>query len=122
MRRLAWLLGCYTLLRVGLVTACGPAQPAGPLRLKASDAGTRTRLELSATPGLKINARLKPALELRDGTVLRFDSPNLTPDSSYFAGPPAALMAGHPSQVHGTLRASVCAADETVCRLITQAL
>lgn len=114
------LVSC-SVFGLGLVTACSPSSPAGPLRLEASRAGGGTRLELSATPGVKINARLKPALELTDGTVLRFDSP-LTPDSAYFADPPATLMDGRHPQVHGTLRASVCDAHQTVCRAITQKL
>lgn len=68
---------------------------------------------------LKLNARLKPALELRDGTLLRFDSPHLTPDSAYFAVPPTAIIPGRPQAVHGTLRASVCGAHEAVCRAVT---
>lgn len=115
------LVSC-SVFGLGLVTACSPSSPAGPLRLEASRAGAGTRLELSATPGVKINARLKPALELTDGTVLRFDSPHLTPDSAYFADPPATLMNGRHSQVHGTLRASVCDAHQTVCRTITEKL
>ena len=55
----------------------------GPPPLVALEAGPPLRLV--AAPGVRINARLKPAIELDDGTVLRFDSPSLTPDSAYFA-------------------------------------
>jgi hypothetical protein len=68
---------------------------------------------------LKLNARVKPALELRDGTVLRFDSPHLTSDSAYFAQAPTASLRDHPGAIHGTLRASVCGVNELVCRAIT---
>jgi len=113
------LLSCSA-LGVSLVTACSSMTPGGPLRLEVSRAGANaTRLELSTAPGVRINARLKPALELTDGTVLRFDSPHLTPDSAYFAESPAVLTDGRHSQVHGTLRASVCDARQTVCRTIT---
>src|SRR5216684_67109 len=60
----------------------------GPPPLVALEAGPQLRLV--AAPGVRINARLKPALELDDGSVLRFDSPRMTPDSAYFAAPPVA--------------------------------
>jgi hypothetical protein len=76
-------------------------------------------LRLEAARGYRINARLQPALELSDGTVLRFDSPELTPDSAYFAAPPTAAP---PSGVEprGTLRVSVCATGEEFCRLVVE--
>ena len=49
-----------------------------PLQVSHSVEGDGTRLALVASPGIRINARLKPALELADGTILRFDSPRLT--------------------------------------------
>lgn len=83
-------------------------------------AGTDT-LRLVAAPGARINAQLKPALELANGTVLRFDSPHLTPDSSYFAAAPELVPpAGAPHR--GTLRASVCPRGERVCRTLTMAV
>jgi hypothetical protein len=80
--------------------------------------GPNTRLELVASPGLKLNARLAPALELPGGTVLRFHSTHLTSDSAYFAEPPIALLSGQQSEVHGILRASVCDSGATVCRSV----
>jgi hypothetical protein len=61
-------------------------EPRGPqaLHLEIVRAGRDARLTLVPAPDLKLNARLKPALDLRDGTLLRFDSPHLTPDSSSF--------------------------------------
>jgi hypothetical protein len=50
--------------------------------------------------------------------VLRFDSPHQTPDSAYFTRPPTSSMAGAHRRAEGTLRASVCAADELVCRSV----
>ena len=76
-------------------------------------------MTLVAEPGLMVNARLAPALELADGTVLRFGGARLTPDSAYFAEPASALLAGHHAHVHGTLRASVCREDERLCRSLT---
>ena len=90
-----------------------------PLHLEIASAGQDTRLTLIPAADLKLNARLKPALELRDGTLLRFDSPHLTPDSAYFADPPTASLRGHHRTVRGTLRASVCGVNEAVCRSIT---
>ncbi len=91
------------------------ADPAAPLGVEYSPAGDSTRLTLVPASGVRINARLKPALELPDGTVLRFDSPRLTADSAYFAERPSALVAGPRKDVRGTLRASICG-DEPVCR------
>ncbi len=95
-----------------------PEKPAGALRLQTTRVGPNTRLTLLTPPGLKVSARLKPALELPDGRVLRFDSPRLTPDSAYFAEPPSALASGQHTQLHGTLRASVCDEAATVCRTV----
>jgi len=100
-------------LGVLLLLACS-ATPA-PLRVSYSPAGDSTRLTLIPSAGVRINARLKPALELPDGTVLRFDSPRLTSDSAYFAEPPSALVAGPRKDVRGRLRASICG-DEPACR------
>jgi hypothetical protein len=113
MRRLealAWLL---------VVSACSSGSEAAPLRLGAAAEGGDTRLTLFHAPGYQINARVAPALTLDGGTVLRFDSTKLSPDSSYFAEPPTALLAGRHHRVHGTLRASVCATAERVCRSVT---
>jgi hypothetical protein len=73
---------------------------------------------LTAATGWKINARLKPVLESSDGGLVRFDSPHLTPDSAYFTAPPVAVVAAGTAPVRGTLRASVCAAGESVCRVV----
>ncbi len=110
-------------LALGLLLACaGERAPAPgrdrPLVLRSRPAGDSLRLTLVAAPGWKINARLKPVLEYRDGALLRFDAARLTPDSAYFAEPPVALVAEGRARARGTLRASVCAAGEAVCRLV----
>jgi len=110
--------GAFASLRMtlGMVVLLGcAADPAAPLRVEYSPAGDSTRLTLVPSAGIRINARLKPALELSDGTVLRFDSPRLTADSAYFAELPSALVAGPRKDVSGTLRASICG-DEPACR------
>jgi hypothetical protein len=106
-------------LAVLLLVVAGCATPApSPLRLRAEATGAHTRLTLITRPGWKLNARLKPALELTGGGVVRFDSPRLTADSAYFAEPPTALIAGPPSGARGKLRASICEPGETVCRTL----
>jgi hypothetical protein len=103
-----------------LLTACSsaPARP-GPLHLTTAPSGPDTRVTLHADPGLKISARLPPALELADGTVLRFNAARRTADSAYFAEPPSALQTGRHERAHGTLHASVCYEHERVCRSLT---
>ena len=112
----------FTSFRVTLTTTLGivallgcAADTAPPLRVDRSRAGERTRLTLVPAAGIRINARLKPALELSDGTVLRFDSGRLTADSAYFAEPPSVLVTGSGKDVRGTLRASICG-EEPACR------
>jgi hypothetical protein len=100
--------------------ACRGAPTGHPaLRVETAPAGADTRLTLVAAPDLKVSARLKPALELPDGTVLRFDAPALTADSSYFAVPATALLRGRHPHVRGTLRASVCGVTELVCHSLS---
>lgn len=107
-------------LAFGLVASgCRPgAAPAPILRVVSEHSAEGTTLTLVAAPGVRINARVKPALELPDGTVLRFDSPHQAPDSSYFTRPPTSSMPGAHRRAEGTLRASVCETDELVCRSV----
>ena len=102
---------------LALTIGCAGDPPV--LRVRSASEGDGLRLTLQAASGTLINARLKPALEMQDGTVLRFDSPYLTADSSYFAAPPEALLARARAPLHGRLRASVCARDEQICRVVT---
>lgn len=107
------------IVAIGLAAACSrtPIEP-GALHVTTAPAGRDTRLTLRAAPHLKINARVAPALELDDGTLLRFRIGVRTPDSAYYAEPPSATLPGRHSRVHGTLRASVCRDDEQVCRVV----
>ena len=86
------------------------------VRVRAEPVAGGVRLTLEPEAGARINARAKPALELADGSVLRFDSPHLTPDSAYFAEPPTALAPRGANLKHGTLRASICPSGERYCR------
>ena len=108
------------LVAAAFLASCSdaPARPA-PLHLSTAPSGADTRVTLHAGPGLKVNARLAPALQLGDGSVLRFDAGRRTADSAYFAEPPSALWAGRHQSAHGTLHASVCYDRERVCRTLT---
>jgi len=112
-----------TLVALSLAAACSrpPAEPAA-LHVTLAPAGPDTRITLHAESGLKINARLAPALEFADGSILRFDAAERTADSAYFVTPPTALLAGRHDKVHGRLRASVCREDERLCRSVTLSL
>ncbi len=100
-------------IAVLLIACSGGDRTRPPVRLVRSPAAGGERLTLHAAPGIRINARLKPSLELPGGPVLRFDSPWITPDSSYFTQPPAVLVRGR--STGGRVRVSVCGSD-AVCR------
>ncbi|MEP6571338.1 MAG: hypothetical protein ABJD11_01540 [Gemmatimonadota bacterium] len=109
------------LLALGAVCGtvlAGCARSHDVIRIVETRNGGSSRLTLVADPGVRINARLKPALELSDGRVIRFDSPSLTPDSNYFIGAPAAEVRGKINDAGGHLRASVCARGDSVCRTV----
>jgi hypothetical protein len=108
-----------TVFAVGLAAACSRAPTdSASLRVTATPSGPDTHLILHAGPHLKINARIAPALELGDGTVLRFRTGVRTADSAYYAEPPSTVLPGRHARVHGSLRASVCRDDEQVCRVV----
>ena len=107
------------MMRIALLVAVvGTAACRGRPSLVALEAGPPLRLV--AAPGVRINARLKPALELDDGTVVRFDSPRRTADSAYFAAAPTA--APPEGARRGTLRVSVCPSGEGLCRSLEVAV
>jgi hypothetical protein len=108
------------MVTLAVLVACGPRQPPArhALALQLKREGDSLRLVLLPAPGVVVNARLAPALELDDGTVVRFCASRLTPDSAYFAEPTVAWLPA-PSRrgpVTGTLRASVCSVGERICR------
>jgi hypothetical protein len=99
-----------------LVSAC--AAPERPPLLTVERIpldSNRTRLVLTGEPGARINARLRPALERADGTILRFDPPAADADSSYYSEAPELILEGESS---GTVVASVCPTGEKVCRKV----
>lgn len=108
------MIGRALLVTAGVWLAGGCA-PAPLVTVRREPTATGTRLTLVGAPGARINARLLPALELKDGSVLRFTSDRVTEDSSYFSADPALEVAGDPS---GVVRASVCPEGERVCRRV----
>ena len=96
-----------------LAAGCGDS-PA-PLELRVAASAGITRLWLVPAPGWKINALLPPAFEPVGEPPVRFTAARLTPDSAYFAEPPLAVLQGD-DPPRGTLRASICAIGEQVCR------
>jgi hypothetical protein len=104
-----------------LVVTVAACRPAVPFRL-ALERGRVSRLQLVGAPGARINARLKPALELADGTVLRFDSPHVTADSAYFLDAPTVDAPLRDTVHRGILRASVCSEGEQLCRTFALAV
>ncbi len=84
------------------------------LSMVASGPRSARQLRLDAAPGVRINARLLPMLELSDGTRVTFTSDALDADSSYFTASPTATL--HLTRAtRGTLLASVCPAAARVC-------
>jgi len=86
------------------------------VRVEAQPVADSTRLTLVPAAGVRINAALKPALRLRNGTIHRFDSPHVTADSAYFTAVPEVTVAG--SGVRGRVMASVCPQGLAVCRVV----
>lgn len=96
-----------------LLLAVSCAAPV-PFRVERMRGSSGLELTLVASTGARINARLRPALELPDGSVLRFQGVEVTPDSAYFTGAPAVTV---PAGVRrATVRASVCPAGQQICR------
>lgn len=98
-----------------VLAACVPP-PRPPVELTVERGHGATRLRLAPAPGWRINALLPPAFEESDGSLVRFHAESLSTDSAYFRTAPTATLAGPRRALRGTLRASVCAAGEQVCR------
>ncbi len=126
MKKLLPLVGLLALAALGCnEPAPEPPPPSSssspsssPLTLETVSVDGTTHLKLVAAPGVRINARLKPALELADGRVIRFDSPSLSRDSSYFETPPTAELSDLAADIRGTLRASICDEAADFCRTV----
>jgi|GEM_PF-2954169 len=90
-----------------------------PVALEVIGTSSAISLQLNASPGVRINARLKPTLELEKGRNITFDAARLTPDSAYFAEAPRAEVAGRLERISGTLRVSVCEDAASYCTTLT---
>ena len=101
-----------------LANACAspPAAPPAAVRLVATAIAPGFRLTLLPAPGARINARLRPVLEVDGGPRLQFDAVSMTADSAYFAVPPVAELRSTSARLRGILRVGVCPAGLNVCR------
>lgn len=99
--------------------AAGPGQPA---ELRVEPGAVSTRIRLVPAPGWRINALLPPAFERADGSVIRLRADSLSADSAYYVEPPAATLPGVHRTLRGTIRASICAEGERVCRSYVEQL
>lgn len=106
--------GIFLSLLLLWASGCGE-RPTTLIRVEAQPLDGATRLSLLPAPGVRINAVLKPALELPDGKILHFDSPHVTSDSAYFTAPPEVTVR---SPASGKVVASVCPQGLAVCRVV----
>lgn len=95
--------------------ACRPERGFDAVRLQAGVREGTKVLSVIPAAGFRINARVPPALELRNGAVIRLASGRVPPDSSYFVEPP---WGDRPAGVRlqGVLRVSFCRVTEALCR------
>ncbi len=101
-----------------LASGCAirPADQPAAVRLVATAVASGFPLTVLPALGVRINARLKPVLEMDGGQRLQFDAVSVTADSAYFAVPPTAELRWRPARLRGVLRVGVCPAGLNVCR------
>ncbi len=105
------------LASLAVVAACGYSPAPTPVKLQAGSHAGEAILAVVPADDLRINARVPPAIELAAGGIVRLARGRVSMDSSYFLEPPWEVRPpGVP--IRGTLRVSVCRADETVCRSV----
>lgn len=92
-----------------------PLAPEALVRLEVAG----DRLTLHPTAGARINAKVKPTLELAEGPLVFFDQGAVDADTSYFTEPPRADFRSTGMALRGTLRVGVCPAGMSVCRSLT---
>ncbi len=109
------IIGAFPSFLLLAALGCGE-RPSDLVRVEARPVADSTRLTLVPAAGVRINAALKPAFRLRDGTVYRFDSPHITTDSAYFTAAPEVTLLG--SAPTGRVTASVCPQGLAVCRVV----
>ena len=106
-------------LLVAAACARAPARPAGLVVLHSRPVAGGYDLWLEPAAGARINARLKPVLELPSGARLEFSAAGLTPDSAYFTESPRVRFESARASVTGTLRVGICPAGLNVCQAVT---
>lgn len=107
------------LMSIVLPAACDVVrEETSPVALEVVPTSSGFGLSLNAAPGVKINARLRPTLELEDGSNVLFDHGHLTRDSAYFADSPRAVVSGTPGRLAGMLRVSICSDTATYCQSV----
>lgn len=120
---MTWLRLCAILAGgAALLSGCGPQNRRGTARsefvtlaVAGHDEHRIAHLHAArGVRGVRINARLRPALEFGDGTVITFTGAESISDSGYFAGSPHAAIGATRART-ATLRASVCPAAQRVC-------
>jgi hypothetical protein len=108
-------LSALLLFFLGGALGCA-AQPVDPVELRVEPGSAGTVIRLVPAPGWRINALLPPAFEQPDGSVIRLGASQVSADSAYYLMPPWAPLPDSRSLLRGTIRASVCAAGEQICR------
>ena len=103
---------------VAVAGCSAPRDESRPVTVAVVTTPSGFGFQLNASSGVKINARLKPTLELAGGGIIAFHASRLTADSAYFVDPPRADLHGTPRRVAGTLRVSVCHAAASICQTV----
>ena len=106
-----WWLGMVVAL-----AAC-TRRPAPEAMVRLEVAGDH--LTLNPTAGARINAKVKPTLELAEGTLIFFDQGAVDADGNYFTESPRADFRPTGKTLKGTLRVGVCPAGMSVCQSLT---
>lgn len=99
------------------LAACDIGLRPAPVRLAQIHLAGQRTLAVIASPDARINARLPPAIELSDGSVLRLARGRISADSAYFLDPPWEIHPGT-GAIRGALRVSYCRRDEALCRSV----
>ena len=97
--------------------AAGCSSPPPMISVEVHNTATGHHLTLVPAQGARINAKVRPAFERADGSVLYFDALGTTPDSTYYTAEPF-LDLSDPETPRGLVRVGVCPAGERVCRVV----
>lgn len=114
-------VGCWrsrqiVVLLLGLgLDACGHEANVDAVRVEAGVREGRDVVAVVPNAGVRINARVPPALELGNGAVIRLAAGRVLADSSYFVEPPWGVRPAG-VRLRGVLRVSFCRVTEALCR------